>query len=475
MEKMFQKSRKLEGYNKLFAGNGGSAYREILNGSLLEHFPYTINNNWQNTLSEYLLVENHGQEPRINVINSNTNNTGNKNDYKKFRFGLASTLLGDGYYSFDYGDQDHSQLWWYDEYDAFLNNPASDYYYADDSSNKEIKEGVWRRDFKEGLVLLNSSGVDREIKLKGEFEKIHGTQDTQVNDGRIVSKVVVPSKDGIILLRPIEQIMGSTFLNASFASVFNQEGRKVRNGFFAYQSNLRGGQKIIIKDLDGNGSNEYVVADKNKVYIYSQNFDKTAEFYPYTKNYDKGINITVGDLDNDGSLEIITGTENGGGPHIRIFNRDGKLINPGFFAYGKGYRGGVNVAVGDLNGDGWNEIIAGAGVGGGPHVRVFNKDGKLINPGFFAYDPSFRGGVKVAVGDLNGDNIDEIITGPGYGGGPQVKVFNNNGKVLSAGFFAYDQNIRTGVKVAASDIDGDGKDEIIALTTDVFTLSLIRQ
>ena len=69
-----------------------------------------------------------------------------------------------------------------------------------------------------------------------------------------------------------------------------------------------------------------------------------------------------------------------------------------------------------LNGDKIKEIIAGAGVGGGPHVRVFNKAGKLLNPGFFAFDKTFRGGVNVAAGDTNGDGIDEIATSPGIGG-----------------------------------------------------------
>ena len=184
------------------------------------------------------------------------------------------------------------------------------------------------------------------------------------------------------------------------------------------------------------------------------------------------MNISVGDLESDGTVEIVTGTEDGGGPQIRIFNANGVLIHPGFFAYDTAFRGGVNVAIGDLNNDGWYEIIAGAGVGGGPHVRVFNKDGKVINPGFFAYDPSFRGGVNVAVGDLDGDHDDEIITGPGDGGGPQIRVFSKEGLLLNPGFFAYDESGRNGVEVSAGDLDGDGRDEIIGIGSDVFTLSL---
>jgi len=173
---------------------------------------------------------------------------------------------------------------------------------------------------------------------------------------------------------------------------------------------------------------------------------------------------------NDGTVEIVTGTENGGGPHVRVFNQDGVLINPGFFAYDTAFRGGVNVAIGDLNGDDVNEIIAGAGVGGGPHVRVFNKDGRVINPGFFAYDPAFRGGVNVAAGDVDGDGIDDIVTGPGSGGGPHVRVFDRDGNMRSQ-FFAFDATGTDGIEIAAADLDGDGKAEVIGLSSDVFTLS----
>ncbi|MEK9130525.1 MAG: hypothetical protein AAB429_00210, partial [Patescibacteria group bacterium] len=58
------------------------------------------------------------------------------------------------------------------------------------------------------------------------------------------------------------------------------------------------------------------------------------------------------------------------------------------------------------------------------------------------------------------------------GGGPQVKVYINEGALLNAGFFAYDAADRDGVEVSAADLDGDGKDEIIAIGNDVFTLSL---
>jgi len=177
-------------------------------------------------------------------------------------------------------------------------------------------------------------------------------------------------------------------------------------------------------------------------------------------------------LENDGTTEIVTGSAGAkGGGHVRIFNLDGVLINPGFFPYDEVYRGGIKVGIGDLNGDGTYEIVTGAGINGGPHVRIFNKNGVLINPGFFAYDENFRGGVNIAVGDINGDHIDEIVTGPGKGHSPEIRAFDQNGNWLLEPFYAFEAFNTSGVRVSSADLDGNGIEEIITLSSDVFTLS----
>ncbi|MFA5135603.1 MAG: S8 family peptidase, partial [Patescibacteria group bacterium] len=68
-----------------------------------------------------------------------------------------------------------------------------------------------------------------------------------------------------------------------------------------------------------------------------------------------------------------------------------------------------------------NSIIAGAGYTGGPHVRIFDAGGNR-SVQFFAYAESFRGGVNVAAGDVDGDGIEEIIAGAGTGGGPHIRI-----------------------------------------------------
>ena len=64
-----------------------------------------------------------------------------------------------------------------------------------------------------------------------------------------------------------------------------------------------------------------------------------------------------------------------------------------------------------------NLLATGTGIGGGPHVKVFDADSGALRFEFSAYDPSFRGGVRVAVGDVTGDGTPDIITAPGPGGG----------------------------------------------------------
>lgn len=462
---LFSVTRAKLGSDAIIITNGSSstAFTPYVNGRMFETFPSTGNavSSWNGSAADYLsLSAKLGYDPVI-VVNVNTENTGAKSDYQKMRFGLTTTLLGDGYFSFDYGTENHAQLWTYDEYDVALGEPKG-------AASSE--GGIWEREYAQGKVVVNPTGAAQTVRLGGEYEKLRGTQDAAVNDGSIVSRVTVNAQDGLVLLRPLEEIYKATYLNGAFARIFTADGATDRNGFFAYTSLGRGGTRVNVYDVDDDGKNETVVADDTYVTVYANDGSVRARFAPYTDAYRLGVNIAIGDIENDGSVEIVTGTENGGGPQIRIFNGDGNLIHPGFFAYDTAFRGGVNVAIGDLNGDDVNEIIAGAGVGGGPHVRVFNKDGRVINPGFFAYDPAFRGGVNVAAGDVDGDGIDDIVTGPGSGGGPHVRVFDRDGNMRSQ-FFAFDATGTDGIEIAAADLDGDGKAEVIGLSSDVFTLS----
>ncbi len=190
--------------------------------------------------------------------------------------------------------------------------------------------------------------------------------------------------------------------------------------------------------------------------------------------YRYGVNVAAGDIDGDGTDEVITGPGPGAefGPHVRCFEPEGTtVLDADFMAYGT-LKYGVNVAAGDVDGDGYDEIITGAGPGAvfGPHVRGWNWDGgpeisSIPGINFFAYG-TLKYGVNAACGDIDGDGTDEIITGAGPGAvfGPHVRGWRFDGSAISpisdVNWFAFGTP-KWGVNVACGDLDGDGIDEII--------------
>jgi lipoprotein-anchoring transpeptidase ErfK/SrfK len=142
----------------------------------------------------------------------------------------------------------------------------------------------------------------------------------------------------------------------------------------------------------------------------------------------------------------------GGGPHVRTFSPTGSALGGGFFAYDPQFGGGVSVAIGDVMGTAAPEIVTGSGPGMEPLVRVWSTDGQLLSQ-FDAYVQGFGGGVSVAVANLDGLTGGEIVTGPGFGGGPDVRVFDGVG-TLKREWMAYDPNFGGGIHVAAGQVSG---------------------
>ena len=200
------------------------------------------------------------------------------------------------------------------------------------------------------------------------------------------------------------------------------------------------------------------------VHVYSA-FDNrnVANFPAYEPTFRGGVLVAVGDVTGDGIPDIVTGTGNGGGPLVKVFDGRTYAEISSFYAYESTFRGGVLVATGDIDGDGRDEIITGTGIGGGPVVKVFDALTHFTIRSFAAYDINSRGGVFVAAANVSGDARDEIITGAGAGGGPHVKVFSPNG-ALTQSFFAYDSSFLGGVPVSAGNLYGAAYASIVTGT-----------
>ena len=257
------------------------------------------------------------------------------------------------------------------------------------------------------------------------------------------------------------------------ASLFN---------FTPFESTFTGGVTVATGDVNGDGTDDIVVGTgvggaPRIVVIDGATRGTLANFFAYESTFTGGVNVATGDVNGDGFADVLVGSGVGGGPRVRVLSGD--LINSttqvtiaDFFAYENTFRGGVNVGSGTLSGGKFADVIAGAGFGGAPRVRVFA--GAVFNDplaplpaapvsvaDYFAYDSGFRNGVNVASGDVNGDGRSDVITGAGVGGGPDVRAFSGTTSNTVAAFFAYENTFRGGVRVAATDFGGDGVDEII--------------
>lgn len=183
--------------------------------------------------------------------------------------------------------------------------------------------------------------------------------------------------------------------------------------------------------------------------------------YPVLANYQGGVYVATGDINGDGFDDIITGTGQGTGPAVQVFSgQTGQQIQ-NFNAFDPTFQGGVRVASADVNGDGVPDIITGAGPGAGPRVKVFDGTTGAVLNDFFAFEPSFTGGVFVASGDVNSDGNADLIVGADAEAAPQVSVFSGADESLLGSFFAFDAAFQGGVRVASGDVNGDGIADII--------------
>lgn len=192
---------------------------------------------------------------------------------------------------------------------------------------------------------------------------------------------------------------------------------------------------------------------------------------PFGNGYSGGARVARADVTGDGIPDVIVGS--GGGIQARVRIWDGRTQSLIFDTTPfEDFTGGLVLAAGDINGDGIADIVIGPDVGGGPRVQILEGGsfGKLM-PDFFGLPyPEFRGGLRLAAGDVNRDGFGDLIVAPGQGGGPRVTLYD--GKSLLAGrpmtlvndFFVFDAGLRTGIYLTAGDVNGDGYADIIAGT-----------
>jgi hypothetical protein len=237
--------------------------------------------------------------------------------------------------------------------------------------------------------------------------------------------------------------------------------------------------RTAVSDFTGDGVGDLVVGTGPGRPTWVQIVDGVtkAELFsinPFEASFTGGIYVAAGDITGDGKADLVITPDEGGGPRARVFSGNGFTQIADFFGIDDpNFRGGARAAIGDLNGDGKGDLLVAAGFGGGPRVAAYDGAGLGPNGGpklfgdFFAFEQSLRNGTFIAAGDVNGDGFADLVAGGGPGGGPRVYILDgqtliSSGNINPIGnFFAGDINSRGGIRVTVKDLDGDAKADLV--------------
>ncbi|CAN5396394.1 hypothetical protein BH11PLA2_BH11PLA2_18300 [soil metagenome] len=241
-----------------------------------------------------------------------------------------------------------------------------------------------------------------------------------------------------------------------------------------------GETRIASGDVNGDGVLDYAFGTGAGVSAQVRVVDGLSgtelfNLFPFGGDFRGGVFVSLGDLNGDGRADLAMTPDITGGPRVRVFSGNGFTQIADFFGIDDvDFRGGARSAIGDMNNDGKGDLVVAAGYGGGPRVALYDG-AQLASTGgpkfigdFFAFEPDLRNGSFLAMGDVNGDGYSDMIVGAGLGGAPRVTVFSgkdivNNVQTRLADFFAGGQfTDRTGVRLSVTDIDNDGKADIVA-------------
>jgi hypothetical protein len=262
--------------------------------------------------------------------------------------------------------------------------------------------------------------------------------------------------------------------------IFDASSGSAETALYPYGGDYVSSVAVALGDVNGDGKNDIVLSADTpggtEVRAVDADGVELADFYVLDSSVIPGASIAAGDLNGDGKAEIVLGggptgsgspDENGPDQRVAVYEADGSELHS-FTAYPGIFNGGVRVGLADVLGDSRPEMITAPGPGTEPEVEIWSQgwiqdlDRGTRLAHFLAFDSSFRGGVSLATGDVNGDGRAEIVAGSGPGQPAEVRVFDGDGKLLY--HFAPFGDYSGGISVGAGDIDADGRAEVVVGT-----------
>lgn len=268
------------------------------------------------------------------------------------------------------------------------------------------------------------------------------------------------------------------FGRPTMMNVSNSAGT-VLYALMPFGPSFTGGARVATADFNNDGVGDVIVGSGAgripEVKIFDgRNGTLLSSFLVFESTFDGGINVATADFDRDGRCELIVSPDWGGGPRVRVLSLNGQVTFADFFGIDDpNFRGGARVTAGDLNGDETPDLIVAAGFGGGPRIAAFNGTTLRTTPtklfdDFFVFESTLRNGVTLTSFDIDRDGFAELIAGGGPGGGPRVLALCGKDLTTSgiqtpvANFFAGSPNSRSGTVLARKDLNGDGIADLMA-------------
>jgi len=266
-------------------------------------------------------------------------------------------------------------------------------------------------------------------------------------------------------------------------------------GTLAFESTFRGGARVALGDLDGDGVPEVVAASgpgrAGEIRVFRQQVSgatttltevTAARTFPFGTGYTGGVEVAVGDLDGDRREDLVAAMSRGAGTvaafrSVTVAGIDRFEASPyrAFTPFAATFDGGATVAVADVGtfsagrlvnaaaADGKVEIVVGSGAGMRPTVRVYDVSAApRVVTTILPFPTSRQFGVAVTTGHVNNDAIDDIVVSAGRGGGSVVRIYNGRVDQASpellvlASAFASLARPNAPVFTAPIDLDGNG-------------------